>query len=197
MTFKAGNLTQWSVSPTPPKQGLPQWWGYFTTDAMATVSANDYFNLGIGQVIGRNTTFYVGDLLYCVCSDGVASLQIATLTPNITTTASSADIPAGSITHVMLGAGIVDLNNLAPGITPSGIVVDSAQYTTVGGAAAEAIVIAGALNTDLAFVQLVNQGPNTVTIKIAVMTAGHLTVTFSADPGAGAIINYQILRAPA
>ena len=196
MTFKAGNLVQWNVSPTPPQRGLPQWWGYFTTDNIATVEAADYFNLHSGMVIGRNTTWYIGDQLYCVCSDGVVILQIAAITPNVTTTAGNANIPAGSITHAMLGANIVDLNNLATGITPSRIVQFSGQYTTAGGAAAEEIAVAGALNTDLAFVQLVNHGPNTVSVAFAVMTANTLTVTYSADPGAGTIVNWQILRVP-
>jgi hypothetical protein len=196
MSFKPGNLVQWNVTPTPPKRGLPQWWGYFTTDTIATVQAADYFNLNYGLVIGRNTTWYVGDQIYCVCADGVTELQITAVTPNVTTTAGNANIPAGSITHAMLGANIVDLNNLAAGITPSSIVQFSGQYTTVGGAAAEAIVVAGALATDLAFVQLVNHGPNTVSVAFAVMTANTLTVTYSANPGAGTIVNWQVLRVP-
>ncbi len=69
------------------------------------------------------------------------------------------------------------------------------QYTTVGGNAAEAITIAGALATDLAFVQLVAAGSNSRTVSKAVVTANTLTVTFSGDPGNDAIINYQLLRA--
>ena len=122
-------------------------------------------------------------------------MQITAISPNVTTSAGNANIPAGSITAAMLGANIVDLPALAAGVTPSHVVKYAAKYTTVGGAAAEAITIAGVLATDLGFVQLVNQGPNTVTIKIAVTSANTLTVTFSADPGAGAIIDYQILRA--
>lgn len=70
----------------------------------------------------------------------------------------------------------------------------AAQATTAGGAAAEAITVTGALATDLAFVQMVDPGTNTVSVVQAVVTANTLTVTFSADPGNDAIVNYQIVR---
>jgi hypothetical protein len=95
-----------------------------------------------------------------------------------------------------LQAGVVDLSNLAAGITPSAIVKFSDEYGTIGGAAAEAISIPGALSSDLAFVQLVDAGPNTVSVLTADVTTNTLTVTFSGNPGAGAIINYQLLRIP-
>ena len=68
------------------------------------------------------------------------------------------------------------------------------QYTTVGGAAAEAITVTGAQATDLAFVQMVNNGTNNVTIVDAVVTANTLTVTFSGDPAADTVINYQLVK---
>ncbi|KTD29659.1 hypothetical protein [Legionella maceachernii] len=69
-----------------------------------------------------------------------------------------------------------------------------AQYTTVGGAAAEAITISGVLATDLASVQMVNDGTNNVTVLQAACTANTLTVTFSGNPGTGTVINYWIYR---
>lgn len=69
-----------------------------------------------------------------------------------------------------------------------------AQYTTVGGAAAEAITIAGVQSTDLAFIQIVNNGTANVTVLEAVCTTNTLTVTFSGNPGNDCIINYQIMR---
>lgn len=78
--------------------------------------------------------------------------------------------------------------------TTSSMLLTAAQYTTVGGAAAEAITIAGVAATDLAFVQVVNNGTANVTVLEAACTADTLTVTFSGNPGADAVINYQILR---
>lgn len=69
-----------------------------------------------------------------------------------------------------------------------------AQYTTLGGAAAEAITITGALATDLASVQVVDNGTGNVTALQASVTANTLTVTFSGNPGADTIINYWIYR---
>lgn len=91
----------------------------------------------------------------------------------------------------------VTLAKLAAGITPSHIIKFAAQHTTVGGAADEAIVVTGAAATDLAFVQLVDDGTNNVSVLSAVVTLNTLTVTFSGNPGNDAIINYQIIRAAA
>lgn len=82
--------------------------------------------------------------------------------------------------------------NLVP--TTSSLLLKAAQYTTAGGAAAEAITVAGLLTTDLAFVQVVDNGTSNVTVLQAACTANTLTVTFSANPGTDTIINYQILR---
>jgi len=84
---------------------------------------------------------------------------------------------------------------LSAGITPSHVVKFAGQPTTVGGAAAEAFAVAGVLVTDLAFVQVVNDGTNNRTVLQAVCTADTLTVTFSGDPGNDLVFNYQILRA--
>ncbi len=84
---------------------------------------------------------------------------------------------------------------LAAGITPSHVIKFAAQPTTVGGGAAEAFNIPGVLATDLAYVQVVDDGTANVTVLQAVCTADTLTVTFSADPGNDTVINYQIIRA--
>lgn len=91
----------------------------------------------------------------------------------------------------------VTLAKLASGITPSHVVKFAGQPTTVGGAAAEAFAIAGVAATDLAFVQIVNDGTSNVTVLQAVCTLNTLTVTFSANPGNDTVFNYQILRAAA
>jgi hypothetical protein len=74
-------------------------------------------------------------------------------------------------------------------------IVAAANYVSVGGAAAETVTVTGALTTDVPFVTMQNQGPNTVTIVKVIVNAGSITVTFSADPGAGTVISYQLLRA--
>lgn len=108
--------------------------------------------------------------------------------------AMSGDVTIANTGATAIGANKVTLAMLATGITPASIVVFAGQPTTAGGAAAEAITVTGALATDLAFVQMVNPGTNAVSIVKAVVTANTLTVTFSADPGNNAVINYQLLR---
>lgn len=81
------------------------------------------------------------------------------------------------------------------GIAAAYVTVYGGKYTTTGGAATEVVSIPGAVGaTDIAFVQLANRGPNTVTVLSAILTDNTLTVTYSANPGAGAVICYQVQR---
>lgn len=107
----------------------------------------------------------------------------------------SGDVTIDNTGAVTIAAGAVEKSMLAATVRPSHMIVYAGQPTTVGGAAAEAITVTGALNTDLAFVQMVDDGTNNVTIVDAVVTADTLTVTFSGDPGNDAVINYQLVRA--
>lgn len=112
-----------------------------------------------------------------------------------TATAVTGDVTIGNTGVTAIGAGKVLLAMLGAGIAPESVIKFASQYTTVGGSPAEAITVTGALATDLAFVQLVNAGSNTVSVLHAVVTSNTLTVTFSADPGNDAVINYQLTRA--
>lgn len=112
-----------------------------------------------------------------------------------TAVAMSGDVAIDNAGATTIQAASIDLAMLSTGITPSHVVKFAGQPTTAGGGAAEAITVTGALNTDLAFVQMVDDGTNNVTIVDAVVTADTLTVTFSGDPGNDAVINYQLLRA--
>lgn len=192
-------------------------WVYNGTDTgsnetIATITASGYFNpfqvnlaLGLGPLT-------VNDLILIYGNDAAAFYTVTAVTPNVTVSAFAAagtigtsNIDNGAVTTPKLAADAVDnskladdavsLENLDDGIAPSHVVKFAAQATTTGGAAAEAITVTGALATDLAFVQLVDDGTNNVSVLSAAVTADTLTVTFSADPGADAVINYQLLRA--
>ena len=107
-------------------------------------------------------------------------------------------IANNAITTAKILAANVTLAKLAAGITPSHIIKFAGKPTTVGGAAAEAFTVTGAVGaTDEAFVQMVDNGTNNVTVLQAVVTNNTLTVTFSGDPGADTVFNYQIIRAAA
>lgn len=100
-----------------------------------------------------------------------------------------------AITTAKILAANVTLAKLAAGITPSHVIKFANQVTTVGGAAAEAFTVTGAVAaTDRAFVQVVNDGTGNVTVLQAVVTTNTLTVTFSANPGNDTVINYQLIR---
>lgn len=109
----------------------------------------------------------------------------------------SGDVTISNTGVSTIGASTIDKAMLSSGISASHIVKFGGQHTTVGGGAAEAITVTGALVTDLAFVQLVDDGTNNVSVLSAAVTADTLTVTFSADPGNDAVINYQLIRATA
>jgi len=105
-------------------------------------------------------------------------------------------IANNAITTAKILNANVTLAKLATGIAPSHVIKFANQVTTVGGAAAEAFTVTGAVGaTDRAFVQVVDNGTANVTALQAVVTNDTLTVTFSGNPGADTIINYQIIRA--
>ena len=77
---------------------------------------------------------------------------------------------------------------------PSHYIAYAGVHTTVGGAAAEAITITGALATDIPIV-VFNTTAGTTTILKAVPTTDTLTVTCSIDPTTAHKIAYMLLRA--
>lgn len=77
---------------------------------------------------------------------------------------------------------------------PSHYIAYAGVHTTVGGDAAEAITVTGALATDIPIV-IYNTSDDTDTILKAVVTADTLTVTCSADPGDTHKLAYLLLRA--
>ena len=167
-------------------------------DASATISADDYFADAVYSLA-------VSDLIFCQGSDTFQVLSVATIdreagtittsSTGIATSVGTSNIVADAVTNAKIADDAVSLENLDSGIAPSHIVVYAGQPTTAGGAAAEAITVTGAAATDLAFVEMVDNGTNNTTIVSAVVTLNTLTVTFSANPGADAVINYQLLRA--
>ena len=167
-------------------------------DASATISAANYFADAVYSLA-------VSDLIFCQGSDTFQVLSVATIdreagtittsSTGIATSVGTSNIVADAVTNAKIADDAVSLENLDSGIAPSHIVVYAGQPTTGGGAAAEAITVTGAAATDLAFVEMVDNGTNNTTIVSAVVTLNTLTVTFSANPGADAVINYQLLRA--
>lgn len=70
----------------------------------------------------------------------------------------------------------------------------AAVYTTVGGAAAEDVTIAGVVATDVVLVSLKDDGTNNVSISSVATATGKITITFSGNPGNDAIVNILVVR---
>jgi hypothetical protein len=142
-----------------------------------------------GSIILPNGQIFVGN------ASGVATAVTMSGDATIANTG-VLTIAANAITTAKILDANVTLAKLAAGITPSHVIKFANQVTTVGGAAAEAFTVTGAVAaTDRAFVQVVNDGTANVTVLQAVVTTNTLTVTFSGNPGNDTIINYQIIRA--
>ncbi len=91
----------------------------------------------------------------------------------------------------------VTLAKLDAGITPSHVVKYAGEHTTVGGAAAEAITVAGVLATDLVVCTLHTVGASPQTILTSVASVDTITATFSADPSNDHVLTYVVYRAAA
>jgi hypothetical protein len=77
---------------------------------------------------------------------------------------------------------------------PSHYIAYAGTHTTVGGDAAEAVTVTGALATDIPIV-IYNTTDDTDSILKVVMSANTMTVTCSADPATAHAFSYMILRA--
>lgn len=194
-----------------------------TNEALATVVGSGYFNAFMQNLTLGTGPLKVGDWIQISANDDYATYIVTAVTTNVTlaasavapdsistasiqddavTTAKIADLnvttgklAADAVDNTKLADAAVSLENLDAGITPSHVARFGAQYTTTGGGAAEAITVTGAAATDLAFVGLLDDGSNNVSILSWAVTVNTLTVTFSADPGNDAIINYVIMNA--
>jgi hypothetical protein len=160
------------------------------------------YNGGIGFFLrdAVNATFVAAAVVPGTLANTLPSAQIFVGNAGnvATAVAMTGDVAINNAGATTIQAGAIDLAMLSAGITPSHVIKFGGQLTTVGGAAAEAFAVVGALAaTDRAFVQIVDNGTNNVTALQAVVTNDTLTVTFSADPGNDCIFNYQIIRAAA
>jgi hypothetical protein len=178
------------------------------TDDIATVTAANYFasavyDLAVGDIIIIEASDANG--MYYVDAVNQTAGTVTVVTFTAIGAVGTANLTNGAVTAAKLATDAVEtakilnanvtLAKLAAGITPSHVVKYAAQYTTTGGAAAEAITVNGVAATDLVFVQLKDNGTNNVSVVTAAATLNTVTVTFSADPGADAVIYYQVLRA--
>lgn len=98
------------------------------------------------------------------------------------------DISAADVTVSVYGATLVDDATALAALTTLGL-KRAASAVWGGGGVSNAFVATGVLTTDLVFATLVASA-NAASIEKVVPTANTLTVTFSADPGAGTQIHW-------
>lgn len=216
MAFLPVNLTLWSNAQNPnTPRNLPQWWGYLTTvDNVATVSTNGYFNIDPNTLL-QNTTFRIGDLLYCICSDSTVELEITALTPNITTVTNAINVGPNSVNtaaiqnlavtaaKIALGAITTAQINAAAGILGTQLANGTLTTTQLNAAA-------GILGTQLAnnTITATQIAANTITASqivangitgaaLALNTIQYTQVAMTAAQwNAMSVTPFQILAAP-
>lgn len=195
MAFNINNLN--NVTSGAATVGAKIWSYNTEDDDLATVVSSGYFN----SVTRRLTQ---NDLIYIVASDGAELDSVASATGAATVelavyvgpnSVGTAQLQDDAVTNAKLADDAVSLENLDDGIAPAYITVFAGQHTTGGGSASEAITVTGALATDYAFTQVVNDGTNDRVVWQAVVTTDTLTITFDGDPGAGTLLNYHLIRA--
>jgi len=179
------------IEPLPQRIGVDT---FFWTPASVTGAGALSDTLASGEVfVGNASNIATGVAVSGDCT--IANTGAITIANNAI---SAAKIASNAVTTAKILDANVTLAKLAAGITPSHIIKFAGQATTTGGSASEAITVTGAVAaTDRAFVQVVDNGTNNVTVLQAVVTTNTLTITFSADPGADTIVNYQLIRAAA
>jgi len=185
-----------TTKATPTSQPQVGWYQVTHVGAnwSLAVGSNEVITLPNGQILVGNAS----NIATAVAMSGDATLANTGAITIANNAITAAKIAADAVTTAKILDANVTLAKLAAGITPAAVIKFFGQTTTAGGAAAEAITVTGAVAaTDRAFVQMVDNGTNNVSVLQAVVTNNTLTVTFSADPGNDAIINWQLIRAAA
>ena len=161
------------------------------------VPAWDIVAAGTREAIAGDTTaipitvtgVQAGDIAfanYTATNDTDTIAKVVCTANTVTITASADPVTDHTFSYVVLRP--------RGGFKPSHYVAYAGVHTTVGGAAAEAITVTGALATDIPIV-IYNTTNDTDTILKAVPTANTLTVTCSADPSTAHKLAYMLLRA--
>ena len=164
------------------RSGCVPEWDIFAAGTHTTVGGSTAEAITVTGALATDIAF----VCYSATND-TDTIAKAVLTANTLTVTCSADpLTAHGIHYLVL--------RQRGSFRPSHYVFAAGVHTTVGGAAAEAITVAGALATDVAIV-FYNTTDDTDTILKSVVTAGVLTVTMSADPSTTHKLAYMLLRA--
>ena len=164
------------------RSGCVPEWDIFAAGTHTTVGGAAAEAITVAGVLTTDLAF----ACYAVTNDTDTIAKVVPTANTLTVTCSADPLTAHGIHYVVL--------RQRGSFRPSHYVFAAGVHTTVGGAAAEAITVAGALATDVAIV-FYNTTNDTDTILKSVVTAGALTVTMSADPLTAHKLAYMLLRA--
>ncbi len=182
-TLSADPLTAHSLNLVALRNGCLPMYDIYAAGKHTTVAGQVYNDITIAGVNSSDLVFAT----YSVSNDTDVICKAAYQAANAIRVTMSADpSTAHELSYVVLRP--------RGSFKPSHYVFAAGVHTTVGGAAAEAITVSGMLATDIPIVYY-NTTDDTDTIVKAVPTAGTLTVTMSADPGATHKLAYMLLRA--
>lgn len=123
---------------------------------------------------------------------------ITALTGDVTATGPgsvAATIAANAVVTAKIANANVTLAKLAPGITPSHIVVFAGKITWSGSGASLATTVAGVLSTDIVVASIQTAPTQAATLTSAAPTTNTVTLVLSAaNTSNNAVISYQVLR---
>ena len=152
-------------------------------------TVKDYVDsISASTIITTQGDIIIGD------ADGAAD-RLAKGTNGYPLVAGASTVSYAQLSSTGLASSSVTLAKLASGVTPSHVVKYAGTHTTAGGAAAEAITVAGVAATDVVLVTIKAQGSTPRTVLYAAPTTDTITVTFSDDPSTDHVLFYQVLRA--
>ena len=107
-----------------------------------------------------------------------------------------AKVNAGSIGSSKIVNGSLQLVDMSTEVIDS-LPLHAVLHTTAGGAATEAITLAGVTATDVCSVTLHTAGATPVTVNSAASESGAVSVVFSADPSTDTLVNVVVYKATA
>lgn len=157
-------------------------WDIVAAGTHTTVGGAAAENITISGVVATDLAF----ACYSATNDTDVISDVVAGAGKITVTCSADPSTAHGIHYVVIRP--------RGSFKPSHYIAYAGTHTTVGGAAAEAITVTGALATDIPIV-IYNTTNDTDSILKVVATANTITVTCSADPSTAHAFSYMLLRA--
>ncbi|MDF1551936.1 MAG: hypothetical protein P1P84_02685 [Deferrisomatales bacterium] len=163
--------------------------GWVCTHAGTQVSVADAAGAATNTITTTGST--VGDIAF-------ASFSVSDDTDQVGGAAVGADATTVYLSTNPLAAHTISYAVFAPvaHAVPAYYIAYAGVHTTLGGAAAEAVTVTGALTTDILVAQLIDKGSTPRLLSDAIISAADtVTLTFADDPSTDHLVSYMILRA--